>query len=384
MKKQDDIPQDDTQNLLCVKGHWYLRAMINGIMVKQSLHTTNVSEAKILRDERLASLKGAKDEKAMLQSVQRQLDGITIEEERKRKEENLGELLSSIWKKYENNPAHIVSRQVMDTYRQRWDKFMEWMQENNPMTLHSHQVTRQMAQDFVDYVWDSGLAPTTYNKYISTLTMLFSDACDLDDDLNNPFARIKKAKQKTERRDIFTEAELKIIFAHDDAEFVRFCAIGLYTTQRLAVAKSLKWEDFTPNLSQLYAIHKKTDADGSMDIPVELKEILERVPSADRHGYVCPTYAAMSKNLVCRLFHDKMVLLGIASNAPREHGVRSICVHGFHSFRHTAITFSLRNGASSAKVKRLAGHSTTAMQEHYTHMGMEDAGEAASLIGKFW
>ena len=376
--------QDDTQNLLCVKGHWYLRAMINGVMVKQSLHTANLAEARILRDERLASIKGAKDEKAMLQSVQRQLDGITVEEERRRKEENLGELLSAIWKKYETNPAHAVSKLVMDIYRQRWGRFMEWMQENNPMTLHSHQVTRQMAQEFVDSIWDSGLAPTTYNKYITTLNMIFNDACDRDDDLNNPFARIKKAKQKTERRDIFTEAELKTIFAHDDAEFVRFCAIGLYTTQRLAVAKALKWEQFTPDLSKLYAIHEKTDADGSMDVPAELKEILERVPQEERHGYICPTYAAMSKHFVCQLFHNKMEALGITSSAPRERGVRSICVHGFHSFRHTAITLSLRNGASSAKVKRLAGHSTTAMQEHYTHMGMEDAGEAASLIGKFW
>jgi hypothetical protein len=34
------------------------------------------------------------------------------------------------------------------------------------------------------------------------------------------------------------------------------------------------------------------------------------------------------------------------------------------------------------EVKQLAGHATTAMQEHYTHMGMEDAGRAAALIGR--
>lgn len=384
MKKASGIPQDDTKNLLCIKGHWYLRAMINGIMVKQSLRTTNLAEARILRDERLASIKGAKDEKAMLQSVQRQLDGITVEEERRRKEENLGELLSAIWKKYESNPANAVSKRVMDSYRQRWNKFMEWMQENNPMTLHSHQVTRQMAQDFVDYIWESGLAPTTYNKYISTLTMLFNDACDRDDDLNNPFSRIKKAKQKSERRDIFTETELRAMFADDNAEFVRFCAVGLYTTQRLDVARKITWEQFTDDLSMLYVTHHKTDADGSMTVPAELKEILERVPKAERHGYLFPTYATLKECMVCFLFKEKLTKLGITTTAPRERGIRAVSKHGYHSFRHTAITRALSNGASSAKVKRLAGHSTTAMQEHYTHMGMEDAGEAASLIGKFW
>lgn len=51
----------------------------------------------------------------------------------------------------------------------------------------------------------------------------------------------------------------------------------------------------------------------------------------------------------------------------------------FPTYRHHE---ALRNGAKSAKVKRLAGHATTAMQEHYTHMGMEDAGRAAALIGR--
>lgn len=376
--------QEDTQNLLCVGGHWYLRAMINGVIVKQSLHTTNLAEARIRRDERLASLKGAKDEKAMLQSVQRQLDGITVEEERRRKEENLGETFPVIWKKFESSPARDVRKEVMDSYRHQWGEFVAWMSENNPLILHSHQVTRQMAQDFADEIWSRGLSSATYNKYINTIIMIFNDAQDRDDDLNNPFSRIKKAKQKSERRDIFTDDQLRLIFADKDDEFVRFCAIGLYTTQRLDVARKITWEQFTEDLSMLYVTHHKTDADGSMIVPQALKEILERVPAAERHGYLCPTYAEVQGSFAAFKFRGKLEQLGITTTAPREHGKRAVSVHGYHSFRHTAITLSLRNGASSAKVKRLAGHATTAMQEHYTHMGMEDAGEAAEKIGKFW
>ena len=77
--------KEDTQNLMLIGKTWYLRAMVNGVTIKQSLRTSNIAEARILRDSRLAALQSTKDEKTMLQSVRRQLDGITVEEERRRK-----------------------------------------------------------------------------------------------------------------------------------------------------------------------------------------------------------------------------------------------------------------------------------------------------------
>jgi hypothetical protein len=103
-RRQCDHQQEDTQNLMLVGGVWYLRAMVNGATIKQSLRTSNLAEARILRDSRLAGLKSTKDEKTMLQSVRRQLDGITAEEERQRKEENLGELLSVMWRVMNHHP----------------------------------------------------------------------------------------------------------------------------------------------------------------------------------------------------------------------------------------------------------------------------------------
>lgn len=83
------------------------------------------------------------------------------------------------------------------------------------------------------------------------------------------------------------------------------------------------------------------------------------------------------------MFQRKLDALGIVSIGDKpERGSRRVCVHGYHSFRHTGITRALRNGANPAGVKKLAGQSATATQERYTHMGMEDAGRAAALIGR--
>ena len=63
---------------------------------------------------------------------------------------------------------------------------------------------------------------------------------------------------------------------------------------------------------------------------------------------------------------------------------RTACVKGFHSLRHTAVTLSLQNGASVASVRRLAGHASERMQQRYTHLGADTAGQAAEAIGRFW
>jgi len=383
-KEKGNHPQEDTQNLMIIGGVWYLRAMVNGTTIKQSLRTSNLAEARILRDARLAWLKSTKDEKTMLQSVRRQLDGITAEEERQRKEENLGELLSVMWRRYESSPARVAKAVVLQMHRHRWEAFVAWLDDTHPMTLHSHQVTRQIAQEYADYLWmDRNFSASNYNRYIATARLVFDEAMDRDDDLNNPFARIRKAPEKQNRHEIFNEDELSVLFSDDDAEFVRFCAIGLYTTQRVGSAKNLKWEQFTDDLTRLYASHNKTNADGSLIVPQELKEILERVPPTDRHGFLCPTYAAHKTAYVCTMFQRKLDALGIVSIGDKpERGSRRVCVHGYHSFRHTGITRALRNGANPAGVKKLAGQSATATQERYTHMGMEDAGRAAALIGR--
>ena len=358
--------------------------MVNGVTIKQSLRTSNIAEARILRDSRLASLQSAKDEKTMLQSVRRQLDGITVEEERRRKEENVGELLSAMWRRYETSPVRDALPKVIKAHKLRWEAFLVWLADAHPMTLHSHQVTRQIAQEYAEHMWmDCNFSATNYNRHISTLRMVFDEAMDKDEDLNNPFSRIKKAPERQTRREIFTDAELSILFSDDDDEFVRFCAIGLYTTQRVGSAKNLRWEQFTPDLSRLYATHNKTDADGSMVVPQELREILEQVPQDKRRGFVCPTYGELTPARACAVFSANLRRLGITTVGGKpERGNRRVCVHGYHSFRHTAITRALRNGAKSVEVKQLAGHATTAMQEHYTHMGMEDAGRAAALIGR--
>ena len=86
-RKQDT--KEDKKNLTLINGVWYFRLMVNGAVVKQSLHTSSLEKARRLRDEMRLSFVGRMDEKKRLEQVERQLAGIEAEEELLRIENEL-------------------------------------------------------------------------------------------------------------------------------------------------------------------------------------------------------------------------------------------------------------------------------------------------------
>ena len=125
--------EEDTANLLCVSGVWYLRAMVNGVKIKQSLRTRSLQEARQLRDERLGMLAGRRDEKSLLQSVKRQLTGIEQEEEEEARDKRQGKMVSEALDMWEHDPARSQVSKVH--YRQVkfcWSRFVEWLDKKHP------------------------------------------------------------------------------------------------------------------------------------------------------------------------------------------------------------------------------------------------------------
>lgn len=380
--------EEDTANLLCVSGVWYLRAMVNGVKIKQSLRTRSLQEAQQLRDERLGMLSGRRDEKSLLQSVKRQLAGIEQEEQDEARDKRQGKMISEALDMWEHDPARSQVSQIhYSQVKANWARFLEWLDKKHPEIKFCRQLTPPIGKEYSIDLYKTVGSNATFNRAISALRVVMACVCDIDDYLTDPFAKVKYIKANSRPREAFTDEELTKIFATENKEMRRLFALGLYTTQRLDVTRKLTWEHFSKDLAYLDVIHHKTMADGSMDVPPQLQEILMEVPPEERHGFICPTYAAYAGSSVSLVINRFLNSLGIQTSIeviginkkPRRKPLK-----GFHSLRHTAITFSLRNGSSVASVKRLAGHSKEAMQEHYSHLEAADAGKASELIGKFW
>ena len=80
--------------------------MVNGALVRQSLHTDNLKEAIKRRDEKMAMLGAAKvSDKALLQSVERQLAGIESEEKAAKEDPLQGTLLVKAFDVWKRDPS---------------------------------------------------------------------------------------------------------------------------------------------------------------------------------------------------------------------------------------------------------------------------------------
>lgn len=383
-------PQElETKNLILRNGVYYLCANVCHVQIRQSLHTADLAEARMLRDAKLSILRVHNDERSLLQYVQRQLEGISKEDAEEAAKRSKGPKLSAAWGMWEKDPARRnCSQTQVAGHRQHWQEFIEWLKQKYPVIQHCREVTRSICHEWAADVWQNSRSINNYNKIISSIRYVFSSVEHYDEQFRQPMELIHKKKETdTVVKEPFTLDELHAIFTCQDAEFVRLCAIGLYTTLRFSDARHLTWEMLSQDLTLLDTKHHKTDADASQVTAPELRDILERVPTEQRHGFVCPVYAARPKSAAVIQMMTTLRALGIRTNRQivgKNGKLRNACIKGFHSFRHTAITLALRNGAGVAQVKRLAGHASEGMQAHYTHMGVEDAGNAAARIGRFW
>lgn len=387
--KKKSPPPEDTKNLLLIGDTWYVRARVKGATIKQTLRTSSLPLAQSRRDTILRSLRAPHDERHLLQQVQRQLAGIAAEEEAAINRPDKGLLLADAFPKWERDPGRrqATARQI-NAHRSNWRRFIEWMNVHHPEIKYCRQTTREVGREWATDMYATAKTKSTYNKWVTTVRYVFSVATEYDDRVINPLigVRLKQASDAISKEP-FTPEQLRMIFATADKEFRMLCAVGLYTTLRLADASSLRWEAFTANLEYLAAKHHKTGVDASMRVAEPLRDILSEVPPADRVGPVCPRYAGYSKNGLSFNIMRSLESVGIQTRreVPGLNGLRRVaCIKGFHSFRHTAITLALANGKTSAQVRRLAGHATEAMQQRYAHLDADAAGDAADAIGRFW
>lgn len=380
---------DDTRYLLQRGGTWYLRIKVNGKPVVQTLRTGSLEKARQLRDERVPELTARMDEKARLKSIQRQLVGIEQEERMEMESPLRGPLMVDAFAIFEKDPdRRHCSKYQMDAHRRHWRDFVAWMLKHHPEVQYCRQVTREICREWATEKLADSRATNTYNRHISTVRYVFTALNGVDEQIHNPMERIhKRVDVDCVSKEPFTEEELRAIFRSQDTEFCLLSAIGLYTTLRLGSARTLTWEMIDDDLSYVHAIHEKTGASATQKICAELREWLETVPKDMRHGYVCPRFAARTKANACCIVKDCLQRCGIQTQRQMEglNGkMRTVCVKGFHSFRHTGITLALQHGATVAQVKKLAGHASERMQERYTHLTADDAGAASAKIGRFW
>ncbi len=240
---------------------------------------------------------------------------------------------------------------------------------------------------------DSGLASTTINKLLQTLRTILAQATADDLLAHNPARDVKPLSEQPEERGAFTLDELQRLFADKEnwpnqvhmtinlltagtgmrMGEIRGLGIAAVEDNQIAICRS--WE-------QGHGF-KEPKCHSSRVLPLceSISDMLTRVVVSTnpddilfygRHSKALP----LSKSVIEKYLHEAMTNIGISTN---EKKARGLC---FHSYRHSMITILRSSGVLDSKVRYIAGHKGSGIQEQYTHFGPVDLDELVEFQRK--
>jgi len=241
---------------------------------------------------------------------------------------------------------------------------------------------------------NSGLRNRSINAIIDAIRTPLKEAVRLGLIAVDPSASLQKLSNDRRVKGIPTEEELSAILALDLDLRIR-CAIllGAVCRLRLGEIQALKLEHIKDNTLHIIASwgkidglkETKTGRSRIVPLPVIIKDALLELSQKNPHGpdgfliYGFRPDAPLDCRAIERGFDHALVKLILGekyANASREEKAAALRTWRernitFHSLRHFA-NAALRGSVPDETLRKLTGHSTEAMTNHYDHTTKSD------------
>lgn len=371
--------------------NYSLRIRLNETQKVIPLHTANRVEAE----------KKANELRPLLEAKTREEISMHVGQARKLISKNSVKLADA-WARYINSPKrHGTCKQTEGNHKTRFEKFLTWLSKNHPGIETMAQVSEDIASEYAADLWSAGTGAKTFNDHIAALRIVFK-ALEREANISpNPFgsSNIEKKQEEHQTRRELSETELlKVLDAPNDStisilnkeEMKVLLHLGSWAGLRLKDAALIRWDDVNLEMGQLSVVPSKTRRHKMAVIiplhPTLEAELLKAKDWADDTGYVLPKVAERYGRNPAGIVKDIGRLFrkaGIETTAKAEKDSRrklKVAVAGFHSLRHSFVSFCAKKGVPLAIVQSLVGHGNPAMTRHYTHLGAESARQAIAAL----
>ncbi|MGO8839407.1 MAG: tyrosine-type recombinase/integrase [Limisphaerales bacterium] len=221
------------------------------------------------------------------------------------------------------------------------------------------------------------------------LSAFFNYAVDNQALAVSPVPSVRSLKlnkdRKTARR-AFTVMELKTIYEKCPNDFWRYMVMaGFFTGQRMGDLVCLPWGAVDLDGGKIRLTQRKTGKAIVLPLRNELATLIAELkaeagavkPAEAIFPDQCARYQKFGSGVFSNEFYDD-VLLPAGLVTKRTHaaidrdgaatGQRKASAVSFHCLRHTFVSLLKVTGATQATAKELAGHSTDAISDLYTHV----------------
>ncbi len=252
-------------------------------------------------------------------------------------------------------------------------------------------VTMEQVANYLTQKWHD-TSKSTANSDRKVLGVFFERAAKQGLIKANPAratVRLKPRKGERVRKRPFTLAELRLIYQKAPDDFWRYMVLGgFYTSQRMGDLLCLTWDEVDFDANILSFTTSKTERDVKIPLRPSFRALLWKLRT--QAGTVvagtpiwpeqAAAYQARGSGRFSNEFYES-ILMPCGLVPPRTHHAqkdtkkssdeRKVSPISFHSLRHAHISLLKATGGSQAVAKELAGHSSDAINDHYTHLPIE-------------
>lgn len=306
--------------------------------------------------------------------------------------------LADAWLEFKRHPNRPqCSDSTLTQYQAEFKRFAAWMQKQHPDTVAMRDVTEQHATAYAAHLDAAQVSASTFNQHRNFLVMLWR-VLRKDARLpGNPFETIERRKLQTlaRRKRALEPQEYEAILAAaaGDRDLKDLFIMLAWTGQRLVDVVKMRWQavDFQRGILTLHP--QKTAARTGKAVHPPLfpaaREVLNKRqdPGAvfKLDAFIFPALAAEYDrdrgSTLTKRIGKTITKAGLETSAARPGTGRASVQYGAHSFRHFFVSQATAAGMPGAMIKRITGHASDDMLEHYQHIGAGFSVELAKRIG---
>ncbi len=283
-----------------------------------------------------------------------------------------------------------ISRGYVDSMRGYLDRHILPCFGSKKLQRISSRMIESWLMDLKDKPAKDGnlLSPTTVNHCLTCLKIMFKEAVRLEYLHKSPAAGIMQLREKPKQKSILSIDEIRQLFQENNINLVwdgdrRHFTINILaasTGMRMGEIQALQLQDVHNNYISInfswdrkYGLKEpKWNSQRQIPIPSKtfayLQELISISPYQEPEDFIffgADNRIPIHNKTISGALYKALKNIGIT---PAEREKRNIT---FHSWRHFYNSL-MRGKIHDAKLRRLTGHKTLEMTEHYTHFNIDD------------
>ena len=275
---------------------------------------------------------------------------------------------SAIWKEYLDKGMSTAGDKRKNAHSSNLRDFCDWLAEKHREITWVSQITESIAREYFTYIYSMDGAPATKNDKLLTLKMTFS-YLGLP---SNPFANIKKLPLHQAEREIFTPAQIQILFENSSGWMRQLFITALSTFQREGDCSLIKKSYIHLDINRIkFPFTRKTMKDVSLPMLPIFRQIVEDAlaDSANDTEYLFPELAQIylrDSSAIGKRVKAFLKQNGITNTVTEIPGyLHKVSTLDVHSIRHTAAVMAVLLKWPIPMIMKATGHRTLAMVMRY-------------------